>query len=50
MTKEMVQRQSYEAPRIRVKDILFEHNILSWDNTLNGSGGEDADDELEPGF
>ena len=41
-------RYNYVAPQTRVKDILFENCILS--DTLYGSGGEDADDELEPGF
>lgn len=41
-------RKSYVMPQTRVKDILFENCILS--DTLYGSGGEDADDELEPGF
>ena len=42
-------RKTYVTPQTRVKDILFENCILS-DSTLIGSGGEDADDELEPGF
>lgn len=42
-------KKRYVAPQMSVKDILFESCILS-DNTLIGNGGEDADDELEPGF
>lgn len=49
MKKEADLRKPYETPHARVKDILYENCILS-EGTLEGSAGEDADDELYPGF
>ena len=43
-------RRSYETPQASVRIILFENCILSGDDRLDGSAGEDADDELYPGF
>lgn len=49
MKKDNGPRKRYETPRTRVKDIQYENCILS-EKTLDGSAGEDAGDELYPGF
>lgn len=40
----------YETPQTSVRVILFENCILSGDDRLDGSAGEDAGDEPYPGF
>ena len=50
MTPDDGQKKRYREPQLWVRSFRYEYSILSVDVTITGSGGENAEDEPEPGF